>query len=259
MNKIICDESQLHYFYDSIMCRFNPTEGYFFTLSARNKYLTEEEQNEYHLGRSEMMSPILLTHDDFSVLLSRLKRYECNSEGFTTKNGKPIPQKALAIYANINPSSIVKGINKFKKDTDDILDDALYSVIKGSKPNFDKLSSVHSMFLTSFQNIYSRKLWLDIDMDVSKDFKFWESPDWKLICDFYNLGIKDYYILDTHSGFHLLISTSKIKFDPNNIIRALTNIYEIKKLQKKEIIINKNSMIPCPGTYAGEYPIKFIK
>jgi len=264
INKIIHDESQIKYFYDNIMTRFDNTECWFFCMAARNKYLTKEEREEFCLGRSEMFARTILARDDFSSLLSKLKRYECNSEGYITKNNKPIPQKSLVTYANINPSSVISSLEKFKKDTLDFTNDILHSFIKGNNPDFNKLKSIHGLFETSFQNTCSRKNWLDVDLDVPKSYLpwFYTCEGWSHFVCAHNL--KNYYVISTHSGYHMLFDTKEIKFNPQEIVDCLTQLfYTYEKIctdvvNKVEIIINKNGMIPLPGTLQGNYPVKFV-
>ena len=259
MYKIINDESQLKFFFDNIMRPFSPLEAYFVSLAARNKYLTEEEQEQLHLGRSEMMSPTILNEYNFDKFLSKIKRFECNDKGsFLTKNNSYIPQKALSCYININPSDTLKALYEFRRITEEYYKEFLSSYTKGGHPDTSKLKSTNIMLLTSYQNNYSEKIWLDIDMDVDKGFFNNDNrKDFADYCKSQNLNTV--YIIDTHSGFHVLIKVSELKFNPQDIVEFLTELYiannTISASAKTEIIINKNMMIPLPGTFAGNYPI----
>jgi len=53
--QIIYDEDQVRQFH-ALLKPLVKDEVYFLSMSARNKYLTQEERELYNLGRSEMMS-----------------------------------------------------------------------------------------------------------------------------------------------------------------------------------------------------------
>ena len=55
-NHIIASVGELKYFFDEVLKPLGPTEVFFLSLSARNKYLSEEKRDYYHLGRSEMFA-----------------------------------------------------------------------------------------------------------------------------------------------------------------------------------------------------------
>ena len=97
-------------------------EVYFISLSARNKYLTDEEREYYGLGRTEMFARTLIRDKyDMEYPMRKLK----SALGYKrTKNGYEIPEKCLVTYININPSSIIfkkKWIMKFHTFHDSFL------------------------------------------------------------------------------------------------------------------------------------------
>ena len=130
MYKIISDESQIKFFFDNIMKPFKDSEAYFMSLAARNKYLTEEEKEFFKLGRNEMFCSYILNDYNYNKFLTRIKKYECNEEGYITKNLKSIPQKCLVCYMNINPSSTIKALYEFRRITEEYYQEYINSYMK---------------------------------------------------------------------------------------------------------------------------------
>ena len=73
----------------SMLAPLNMDEVYFISLSARNKYLTQEERDEYSLGRTEMFAREIITKNtDFEFAFRKLTGHLYARR---TNNGKEIP------------------------------------------------------------------------------------------------------------------------------------------------------------------------
>ncbi len=111
----IHDIDELKFFYDNILPPLDKTDVYFISLSARNKYLTDEEKETLDLGRTEMFAKTIIRKREWDRFLRTIRKFECHVEGYTTKNGSPIPSKCIVMYININPSNTLQAIAGFKK------------------------------------------------------------------------------------------------------------------------------------------------
>ena len=56
----------------------------------------------------------------------------------------------------------------------------------------------------------------------------------------------------TGGGMHFLIRREKIKFDPKHLIQKIEEILP----DAKEVVRNKNEMIPMPGTFQYGVPVE---
>ncbi|MFW6281200.1 MAG: hypothetical protein ACOC1O_00110 [bacterium] len=247
MYNFIHDEKEVNNFF-SILSPLKRDEVYFISLSARNKYLSKEEREYYNLGRTEMFSRKLIRQDRH---IKSIKSLETNDGSYLTKNGLDIPSKCIIVYANINPSSGIKAYKMFQETT---MNDVFQSMENPDiMNNFSKLDV---KLMNCFQKSTGTKTLIDIDFDIPEKGK-------SILYDFINV-IKnhnaEYYVIDTHSGYHVLLKKETIKFNYTEYVNIANDIaQETFGNNNVEVVVNKNAMVPIPGTFQGEYKVKFIK
>lgn len=230
-------------------------EAYFVSLSARNKYLTDEEKDEISLGRTEMFSRKLIKcsfipekrEEVFNRVIHSL---ECSHGGITTKTGMVIPDKCLVVYVNINPVSGKKALKLFNSKTDDMLFDSFTNT-----NGLYGFAGLDSLLMTCYQKSRGTKKFVDIDFDIPEDGN-------NLLTYFLSELIKNgvkYHVIKTKSGHHVLLETDTIKFNYTALVRELD--VKAKKMfgpEHIEIIQNTNGMIPLPGTLQGGFAVHFM-
>lgn len=261
----IHDINELKFFYDNILPPLEKTDVYFISLSARNKYLSDEEKETLDLGRTEMFAKTIIRKRDWNRFLRTIRKFECHVEGYTTRNKSPIPSKCIVMYININPSNTLQAIANFKKVLSEY-EVEIASIALNDRSNnnniAERLNKIDNSLYTAYQQSRGNKTWIDIDCDINKVFKPHESNIIKEKMK--ELGLKTYWWIDTKSGYHLLIKRDELHFDPRELTtiiyeryyRYMTNLN--LDYGKTEIIINKNAMLPLPGTYAGGHPVKVL-
>ena len=257
--KIIHDEEQIRKFHSEVLVPLKPLEVHFVSLSARSKYLTPEERKEFDLGRTEMFAKTIVRKDDADEYIKHIKRFECNVGGYTTKNGNPIPSKCLVCYANICNSSTVVALQKFQNLIAEYTTEAVALSMQPpraweSRAQFvDRMNKIDNNLLTFYQNSHSSKYWIDIDIDL----------DEKKETDVANIGqsvescgyeVTPMHLIDTKSGYHLLLPKHILKDNPSKIAVKIQEV-----LKAKEAVINKNQMVPLPGTIAAGHKVKFLE
>ena len=104
--------------------------------------------------------------------------------------------------------------------------------------------------------------WLDYDIDVPSWFKIYYYDSLKaLLTETY--GLKNYIIIDTSGGYHILVRTSAIKQNPRLFSNKVYDLYQVglkdgnepyvdeKGNSKFECIVNDSQIpgLPLPGTY----------
>lgn len=260
MYKIIHDEEQVRKFYRECLPRLKPTEVYFLSMAARNKYLTDEERKRYDLGRTEMYAKTIIRHDTEEEFLKHIRRLECDERGYTTRTGEPIPQKCMVCYVNIDPSSTPKALAGFTKVLGEYQEEALsIAVNKTDNSNFlDRLNKIDNNLMTCYQQAHAKGLWVDIDIDLE-----YKREDDALcipsVVERHLAGYSlDYKIISTKSGFHVLLARKGMKSDPQQIAESLGRFLLDLGFPVKESVINKNRMIPLPGSWQCEYLVRFV-
>lgn len=72
---------------------------------------------------------------------------------------------------------------------------------------------------------------------------------------FFNISKEDYSIIQTAGGIHCLVKKESLNFNPNDLISKLSNSID----DTKEIKLNSNCMIPVPGTYQYNIPVRLVE
>ena len=262
--KLIGDLEELKWFYDNVLPPLAPLEVYFLSLSARNKYLTEEERKILELGRTEMFAKTIVRERTWERFVRTIRKLECSEEGYTTKNNSPIPSKCMVCYLNINPSNTIKALYEFQKVYNEYMMELAEVAVKkrDSENIMNRLNKIDNNMLTAYQQATGTRHYIDIDFDINKVCKLHE---WTTISDLLkSWGITKYYWIDTKSGYHLLISKDQIKRDPNKMAQTFEGIYldqcRLANIDpgKYEIIKNDNGMIPLPGCYQADHIVRVL-
>jgi len=269
---LIADIDELKWFFDNVLPPLAPTEIIFLSLSARNKYLTEEERLHYGLGRTEMFTKTIVREHTWEKFLKTIRRFECNEAGYLTKNGLPIPSKTLVCYININPSNTLKALNEFNKIINEYMFELSNVAVKSIPADniLNRINKIDNNLMTCYQQATGTRHWIDFDLDVDKGWKAHEDEvlkKWMLA-----KGLKTFYWLDMKSGYHLLIKKDELKFNPSELIEEINFCYSDwvcdeyegdldtihDKIDNAEIIKNDNAMIALPGTFQGGHIVRVL-
>jgi hypothetical protein len=252
MNSIIYDENAIKMFL-SLLPELKGDEVRFVSLSARNKYLTDEEKLKYQLSKTEMFFRKIIRNDDH--FLNTIKKMDAIIPAYKTKSGLQMPKKASVCYFNINPSSTIKAYNMFIHNMSKFQHELLMASLNSKciDTMMTKMKRGDIEYLNCIQKSRGSKHFIDIDFDIDKH------RDIDILNDFTDILFKEnvvYYIIETHGGFHVLIKLNTLsnKFNLYKHIKHFDKI--IKSKGKGEVIINKNAMIPLPGTYQAGFKVK---
>lgn len=261
---IVHDEQQIRKFYNECMPALETGQVYFLSLSARNKYLTAEERKECDLGRTEMFEKTLIHYNGEDEFVKHIYRYECNTRGFTSRTGKSIPEKCLVCYVNLDPSSVARAMIDFQNVWNDYVQESLNLTMKGGdKDNFSKrLNKIDKNLFACYQQAHVRGSWVDVDIDLVEKKEDNVELDKSAIVSAlneYKYDFPDYKIISTRSGYHVLVSTKGLICDPDLIAKCLEEKLLSIGTPCKEAVVNRNRMVPVPGTYQAGYPIKMLE
>jgi hypothetical protein len=266
--KFLRDLEELKFWWMYGMYPLRENEVYYISASARNKTLSEKEREFYQCGRSEMFNHQVVPEDNFSDFIKAVRRIESNKDAYITKSGKHYPDKCLVIYANICPTDSYFALKEQIKYLNELQTSLVDAYVKNSKEGKDaiyqNIRHCHTTGQSVFARSFSDSVWVDIDCDLN------EKCDLSTIKEALKEVKKDakkIMVIETKGGFHFLVEKSqlrelgkKLKTDP--IIYITGTIVEIlhqNKVSMKEVIRNKNNMIPLPGTLQyGDFVVNVI-
>lgn len=241
---MIEDEEQFKKFLD-ILPDLEKDEIYFCSLSARQKYLDDKEREYYGLGRTEMFSrEIARSKHGLYLTLAKMKKSLLYRK---TNLGLDIPKKCLVTYININPSSSIKAFMNFNKDMSKNMLNIFMAERNNKIANYESFIRIPTKLMNCIQKAQSRKYFIDIDCDAE---------DITIVNNIIKSLINNkviFHIIETKSGYHILIQ--------KNTLNKEVRLYELVKETNnkcKEVIFNKNYMIPVPGTLQAGKLVRII-
>lgn len=255
-------------------------EAYFTAASVRTKYLTKDEKKE--LGaRDNMFARKLVKNNSMESFLRVIRSYEAADGSYTTVTNNDLPSKALVLYANINPSSGRKARRRFNKAVieldekveafSDKLIEIADALITGNG-DAEKLRKIYyqigseraktkegyrrldSEMLSAYQASQGEQTLLDIDFDVPEaGFEFVQK-----VYDEFKKNNVEVFVIDTKSGYHMLVRRDEINFNYNKIVNQVDK--HVKEIfGHAEVVMNKGGLVPIPGTIQGDYNVKFVE
>lgn len=226
-------------------------EVYFLSLSARNKYLDDEERKRYQLQKTEMFSrKVVRSKEQFVYVLRELSAILAVRQ---TKSGYLIPEKCRVVYVNLNPSSMVRAFMLFQNEMNKRLSEVYQSTLRGTTPNYDSLRLADRKLMNCIQKSRAYNHYIDIDADaITKEtysFMYKEFELMKLSFD----------IVQTQGGYHFLIYKSSMKKGMDKKLNEIRGIACQQAIEDGgEVVFNNNKMIPFPGTLQAGKLVKFI-
>jgi len=121
----------------------------------------------------------------------------------------------------------------------------------------NRIKKMDVLMMNCYQKNRSTKHYLDVDFDIDKkDFHVVQ-----FFCEKISERGAEYFVIDTKSGYHVLLKRDTVKFNYNeNIKEAEEMAFRIYGGGRNyEVVHNKNEMIPLPGTFQGGHPVTVIK
>lgn len=280
---VVADEAELKWFFDHVIVKPNVIESYSMVFVCRHKKLTKEEKESLGMANNETeflatqtlrlakfkeKSQIDNTNNwTFNKFLQHVKRFEVNKEAYLTTEGKPLPDKALVTIFYVNPCDDIKVARRLIQKLDETGDAIIKAMLNG-KTTEDNLQSyqtygnIESAVKHLKANCKGSNYWLDYDIDVPSWFKEKYYDRMIEIFDkWYGKGF--YVVIETGGGYHVLVRTHKIMFDPHKLCKDLSAVYEEglangeapylddKGVCKFECVVNDSQIpgLPLPGTY----------
>ena len=239
----------------NVLPQLSNNEVFFVSLSARNKYLTLQEREQYSLGRTEMFGREIIFDNSFESFNLVFKKLKTILEYRKTKNGNTIPDKCLTTYMNLNPSHTVNSVGNFIKTMTQELLEYTNNVVKGhdTKVNLDRFRNSRSILNTSFQKTSSRKMFVDIDIDCKNEEIL------KVSCDILTKNGAKFFVVKTQGGWHVVVKRETLKFNyVKYVIEHCNTLINNSEFLSGIVEHNKNLMVPVPGTLQANKLVKLV-
>lgn len=241
-------------FYDEVYAPALQTEdlAFLMALAARDKYCLPGE--DYLMSnRTEMLAREYVERDDFEVFVAKLQRLVGNDQAYLDKNRKPIPEHLKVLYVAVNPVDLMSAYCLFTKKLAERNEELLKST---NRPI--SAYTVNSLWVASMQTCPTARKWFDFDLDLKKDGlkpnEFAPLIKATMTTTFSEANFK---LVVTHGGVHLLVSNTNMSkdYNPQTITQKLTETFGSAC---DEIKLNKNGLIPCPGTMQGGVLVRML-
>jgi len=234
---------------------------------------------------------------EFEKFLRHVRRFNVDKYAYTTALGQPLPEKTLAVLIYINPADDIKVADKVVETINNNKSAIVKAALVDKKNWKSDVLPVYQNFSNLENNIKHYKAqckgsvyWMDYDIDVPAWFKdppyikeekgddiiafvnyIKPSPYFKDLKDVFNkyFGKGNYIVVDTGGGYHVLVRTCKIKFNPHIICEEVEKIYkqgiadgnpeylDENGKTKFEAMVNDSQIpgLPLPGTYQYGRPV----
>jgi len=256
--QFIYDIDEILWFYKYAVPRVEEDKVLFWSLSARNKILNEEERKTYLLGRSEMMKKTVIRKNGFSFFMESLRSVESHKESMLTKARIPYPQKCLRLYWNLNATSVRKVIFEQQRLINEYNEEMIAAALKKSdaaiESAFHKMRRIFDATLSLYARASAEKMWTDFEIDIESDdfntdvFENFKTLSRKFLTE--TTGKGKFLLVTSPGGLHFPVKRSALRFNPKIITDGLSELAKECGLSIKECIRNENEMVVLPGTYA---------
>lgn len=214
---IIKDRALLEDFIENVLPEEQAHEMFMICLFARQKYCPEIKIG----GDKNCLKRVTATKER---IITKIHQMEIEEGGYLSKDGIPLPQKALAIYISLNPRNLELAAKK-----------ALIKLAEVITQKYNGYNP-HQLVMSETQKANGKKTYVDFDFD-KVDF------DVDTIDAIVNP--QSYKVLKTRGGFHLLVKPELVTRNKNSWYRQLTELPGCD--------VCGDSLIPIPGCSQGDF------
>ena len=276
---MVLDEDELRWFFDHIIQKPLEYETYMIMLACRGKKLSDEEREYTKVGsRGEMMREKLISCTgglkqewNFNIYSQAFYAYNCDKRALLTTAGVPYPEHALVVYSVVNPTNEIDCIEDTFEHYNKERKNLTAAILRGSNPGIQdhlvKMPKVFEHMKSCHASHTSRRIWLDFDMDIKKEYR---NPE--IFEEAYKalhragkklFGLGNFAIIKTSGGYHTLIRKECLAFNPNNFLKEVyaeaDNLLfpqyveefvandSSHKSKDGNNIIKRSALIPTPG------------
>ncbi|ASJ16793.1 hypothetical protein A3L04_06740 [Thermococcus chitonophagus] len=229
---MIYDLGLMKKFFEKVLVELKEEEVYTLFLMTRRKWFSRLSSNY------ELLDYKVLTEFDFKRFyraVLRLVPQECAYIDVRTE--ECIPVSAMALYVDVIPRDIKKGVVKTLQDFINLL---------AFQENVGKLKKFNRVFLSNLQKSPGRKPYFIIDVD-SKNTQLVDY----IIEQLNNYSIPARWISETKGGFHIIV-----RRDGEWMRAFYKEVLPRLNHENVEVKLEKSILTPIPGTLQAGFPVK---
>lgn len=243
---MVLNEDELHWFFDHIIEKPEPSESYMVCLACRGKKLTDEEREYTKVGsRGEMMREELIRTKgglarewNFDIFKQAFYRYNCDKNSLLTSTHVPYPEHAMLVYMVVNPSDEMNCIEdliyEYNTRRRDMTNAARKNSQNGITDSLVKMPKVAEHLKSCHALNCPRRVWIDYDFDIKKVLRN-DTARADIYEALHDEGMKifgkgNFAIIKTSGGFHTLAKKSCLHSNPHNFIDNVTEKLLYRKL-----------------------------
>lgn len=184
---LIIDKEEAKKFFDAMVPELDDSQALIMFLVARKKYggISRSEEmlmGQYYYGRG------------FDEFWSKLLRFDVPEEAYIDRGtNKPIPKSSMAIYVDLTPKNIVRGILNAYRDVFDM-------VLSGDRSAAKRLNRI--MFSSIHKTNSVKPAYIIIDVDNKALYN-------KVMEYLADKEIPVKWITETHGGYHIFVPKGK--------------------------------------------------
>jgi len=249
--KLVVDQPMFNFFVETVLQPLLPNEVYFVSMSARNKYLTVEERQQYSLGRTEMFGRTL-GHGDWNYTMAKLGSV---LDYKRTKNGVPYPEKALVVYVNVNPSCSVKACANFTKVVQNVQTEMVNSFVAGKTPNLAQLQKGDRLLMNEYQKATGSRHFVDMDVDAPEGLNLDLQKDLQEYLLAFDVR---HHLVKTRGGYHFLVYRESLNRAKSRLHEKVQALHNVARQFGGEVMFNGNAMVAMPGTMQGGHLVELV-
>lgn len=231
---MVLNEDEVHWFFDHILVKPEPSESYMVCLACRGKKLTEEEREYTKVGsRGEMMREEIIKcrggmkqEWTFDIFKQAIYRYCVDKRSLLTTAGVPYPEHAMVVYIVVNPSDEIDVVRDtmeyYFEHTDAYFDSCRKGSNDGKKDNEIKIAKTFDHMKSCHADNCRRRIWLDFDMDIKKELR--DDEHFEKIGEIIRKVGNDMFgkgnvaVVRTNGGYHTLVRKEVLKRNPKDFI-----------------------------------------
>ncbi|MFA4662982.1 hypothetical protein [Pyrococcus kukulkanii] len=231
---MIHDPDLMEKFFKEVLVEPREGEVYTLFLMTRRKWFPKLSSN-YELLNYKVLAEFNFKRFYRAVL--RLIPQECAYVDVRTE--ECIPVSAMALYVDVIPRDIKKGVVK-------TLQDFINLLAFQDQENVNRLKKFNRIFLSNLQKSPGRKPYFIIDVD-SKDTQLINY----VIKQLNNYSIPVEWISETKGGFHVIV-----KRDGEWMETFYKEVLPKLNHENVEVKLEKSILTPIPGTLQAGFPVK---
>jgi hypothetical protein len=234
--KLIQNESKLRDFCELILPELTNNECFFVMLSARNKYLTEDQKKTINLRKgSDMLARVLCNSNDYNEVRRSILKMTPVEGLYTDAAGNDIPDNLYTVYITPNPRSVTKA-------TPEIISNLVNSLVNQGNP-----TNINNAVYSEIHKSCSRKIYYDLDIDLKEGEELQ-----KILEDIKEfIPIPALNVVRTRGGAHVLVNLKNLASPYDKT--WYNNILQLKDKYKSDIEMKAETMVPVIGAVQGGF------